>query len=42
MTVPYAIACVWVRIWSFISFAGLFNVENGEKSGDDNEYHGVG
>ena len=42
MAAPYASACVWIRIWPFISVAALFDVENREKTGDDNKHHSIG
>jgi hypothetical protein len=41
MTVPYATACKWVRIRSSIS-AVTFDVENGEKRGNNNKEKGIG
>jgi hypothetical protein len=42
MTAPYGSACIWVRIWPFISIVALFDVENREKTGDDNKHHRFG
>ena len=42
MTAPYGSACIWVRIRPFISVVALFDVENREKTGDNNKHHRFG